>query len=117
MLRRKLFAPVSAHKSERHTARNECIGDAADWLAAEIGVKQGAVDVLALQCGKRIANGRQRSDHHEPTLLQRPGYIEGDEKLVLHHQDALGCAHSLRPSRFFRSASLSFPPERFSEFG
>ena len=85
MLRRQLLASVAAHECKRHAARNQCIGDAADRLAAEIGVEQGAVDVLAFQRGKRIANGRQRSDHHEPTLLQRPGNIEGDEKLVLHH--------------------------------
>ena len=94
MLRRQLLASVAAHEGEWHAARNQRIGDAADRLAAEIGVKQSAVDLLAFQRGKRIANGRQWSDHHEPTLLQRPGNIEGDEKLVLHYQNAFGVCHS-----------------------
>jgi hypothetical protein len=107
MLRRQLLAPVAAHKGERHPARDQRIGDATYRVAAEIGVEEGAVHLLAFERGKRIAYGRQWTDHHEPTLLQRTGNIEGDEKLVLHHQDTFRCRHFSPVLRLSSARKLS----------
>jgi hypothetical protein len=50
-------------------------------------------------------------------LFQRSRDIEGDEKLVLHHQDAFGFCHSSPvPCASFGSGSLSFRPHPFIDF-
>ena len=87
MLRRKLLAAIAADKGEGYAARDQRIGDAARRLAAEMGVEQRAVDLLAFDRVKRITDIPGGADHDEPSLLQRAGNIEGDEELVLDHQD------------------------------
>jgi len=64
------------------------VGDAAHRLPAKIGVEQSAIHLFAFKRQQRVAHRRQRSDHDKPALLERPGNIEGDEKLVFDHEDA-----------------------------
>ena len=85
---RELLTSVAAHKGERHPPCKQSVGDAAHRLSAKIGVEQSAVHFFAFKRQQRVAHRRQRSDHDKPTLLERPGNIEGDEKLVFDHEDA-----------------------------
>jgi hypothetical protein len=88
VLLRELLTPVAAHKGKWHPPRKQGVGDAAHRLSAKIGVKQSAVHSFALKRPQRLAHRRQRPDHDEPTLFERPGDIESDKKFVFDHQDA-----------------------------
>src|SRR5262249_25836856 len=94
----QLLTPIAAHKGEGHPPRKQGVGYAAHRLSAKIGVEQSAVHFLAFERPQRVAHRRQRSDHDKPTLLERTGNIEGDEKLVFDHEDAF--ARHLPPNPY-----------------
>src|SRR5271166_4761202 len=86
----KLVAGVAGERDEGQGFCGQDIGYRSGGFPAEIYIQNGQIAALALDELQGSRHRSRRADHFEASLYQMIRDIEGNERLILNQENALG---------------------------